>query len=65
MGITLKAARINQNMNQQQAAKKIGVSKHTLSNWERGISFPNVEFIKRIESVYRVQYDDIIFFTSQ
>lgn len=61
MAITLKAARVNQNMTQSQAARKIGVSKYTLSNWERGISYPSARHIRRIESVYSVRYDDLIF----
>lgn len=61
MVLTLKAARVNQDMTQRQAAHKIGVSKYTLSNWERGISYPSARHIKRIESVYGVRYDDLIF----
>ena len=61
MGMTLKAARINCGLTQIEAAKEIGVSKATLSNWERGICFPNANCIKRIEEVYQTQYDNLIF----
>lgn len=61
MGITLKAARINIGMSQIDASKAIGVTPETLSNWERGKSFPNVPQIMKIEATYGVGYSDIIF----
>lgn len=61
MAITLKAARINRGLNQREAAKMLGVSVDTLSNYERGKSFPDVITIQRIEQTYGYQYSDIIF----
>lgn len=61
MPITLKAARMNKGYNQDEAAKLIGVSSDTLSNYERGKSFPDVPILKKIEEVYEIKYDDIIF----
>ena len=61
MQITLKAARINKNLKQTEAAKQIGVSKETISKWERGVCVPNVKFIPAIESVYGVGYDQLLF----
>lgn len=63
MAMTLKAARVNKGYTQEVAAKKIGVSKDTLSNWERSKSFPDVNQLKKIESVYDVSYDNLIFLT--
>lgn len=61
MPITLKAARVNMNLTQVEAAKKIGVTVDTLSNYERSKSYPDVPIIKKIEEVYGVSYDDLIF----
>ena len=61
MPITLKAARMNKGYNQDDAAKLIGVSSDTLSNYERGKSFPDVPIIKKMEEVYGIKYDDINF----
>ena len=63
MSITMKAARVNRNLNQAEAAKLLGISRKTLQNYEAGISFPDVPVLKRIESLYKVSYSDIIFFT--
>ena len=48
-------------LSQLEASKLIGVRKDTLSNYERGTSFPDVPIIKKIEKVYGIKYDQIIF----
>ena len=61
MTMTIKAARINKGYSQAQAAEKIGISKETLSNYERGKSYPDVPILKKIEEVYEVPYSQLIF----
>lgn len=61
MKMTLKAARVNKSLTQLQAAEILGVTEDTVSNWERGKSYPDALMIKKIEKVYGVKYDDIIF----
>lgn len=64
MGLTLKAARTNVGLNQKDAAREIGISVGTLSNYENGIRFPDVPTIIRIEKVYGIPYSQIIFLPS-
>jgi len=61
MPISLKAARVNAGYTQEEAARLIGVTSDTLSNWERGLSYPNVIHLRAILDKYNVQYDDLIF----
>ena len=61
MMITLKAARVNKNLTQSQAAYFLGVSEATLRNYELGRSFPDALVLKKIEELYGVGYDDLIF----
>lgn len=61
MGMTMKAARVNKNLSQAKAADLIGVSRDVISNWERGVTFPDVLQLKKIEDVYGVTYNDLIF----
>lgn len=61
MGISLKAARINKKLTQKEAALKLGISEYTLGNYENGKSYPDVPILKRIESLYDVSYNDLIF----
>lgn len=62
--MTLKAARVNRGLNQQEAADLIGVSRTTLQSWETCKSFPTVAQLPAIEKAYNVKYDDIIFLPS-
>lgn len=59
--ITLRAARTNANLTQKEAAKKIGVSKETISNWENGITSPSVGKFKQFEKIYGISYDELDF----
>ncbi|MBR3243732.1 MAG: helix-turn-helix transcriptional regulator [Parasporobacterium sp.] len=59
--MTLKAARVNKDLTQEQAASLLGVTKDVVSNWERRITFPDVIMLGRIEEVYGVSYNDLIF----
>ena len=61
MQITLKAARVNKGYTQQKAADLIGTTKDVIINWERGISFTDVRMLKKIEEVYEVSYQDLLF----
>lgn len=64
MSMTLKAARVNRGLNQQEAADIIGISRTTLQSWETFKSYPTVAQLPAIESAYGVKYDDIIFLPS-
>ena len=59
--ITLKAARVNVGLNQQEAAKALKVDKSTLSSWERGVTFPTADQIALLCELYGVSYDHINF----
>lgn len=59
--LTLEAARVNVKMTQEEAGKAIGVSANVISNWERGRTYPDAMQIKKIEKVYGVGYNNIIF----
>lgn len=61
MAITLKSARVNKNLTQAEAAKILGISTETLSNYERGKSYPDVPIIKRMEDLYGLPYSELIF----
>lgn len=58
--ISLKAARVNANLSQENVAKKMNKSKVTINNWENGkteIDYGNLTELCRL---YSVTMDDII-----
>lgn len=60
--MTLRAARINAGLAQKAAASKLEISNKTLSNWENGRSFPDVQQIEKLCTLYGLAYSDINFF---
>lgn len=58
---TLKAARVNANLDQKAAAKAIGVSNKTLGSWENGITSPPASKIPAIIELYGVPFDQLNF----
>lgn len=64
MPMTLKAARINKGFTQKQAALLIGCAEDTIGNWERGLSFPDIPQLKKLEKAYEVPYSELIFLVS-
>lgn len=61
MRLTLKSARELNKLTQEKAAKLIGVSVDTLGNYERGKSYPDVPILRKIEEVYGIPYNRLIF----
>lgn len=61
MRVSLKTARELNGLKQSEAAKLIGVSTDTLGNYERGKSYPDIPILRRIEEVYGIPYDRLIF----
>lgn len=65
MQYSLKAIRINKGVTQEEAARAIKISVETLANYEKGITFPDIPVLKRIEEYYGVNYNEIDFFCNE
>ena len=61
MKITLKAARVNAGMTQEEVAKELKKSKNTIVNYENGKSTPDIETGKALAALYGCSVDDLIF----
>lgn len=61
MQLTLKAARTNKGLSQEEAARLIGISVDTIRNYENNNTYPDIPILKKIEKVYGVGYNDLIF----
>lgn len=62
---SLRAIRNNKNETQEQSAKAVGVSVDTWANYEKGITYPDIPILKRIEAHFGVSYNDIDFFCNE
>ena len=61
MGVSLKAARVNAGYTQDEAAKQLGISVSTISNYERGKTEPDYSVIVEMVRLYKLPFDDIYF----
>ena len=59
MKVSLKALRVNANMNQKKASKLIGITSKTLQNWESGATFPNGAQLIKLCRIYECSLNDI------
>mgnify|MGYP003311301409 CR=1 FL=1 len=57
---TIKGARNNVNLTQEQLAEKLGRGVNTIANWERGTSSPDVVDAFKLAEVCGLAITDII-----
>ncbi len=56
----LKQARISTGFSQQEVSKEVHISNVTLSNYERGITQPDIDSLKCLAEFYMVSCDWLI-----
>lgn len=61
MKLTLKAARVNVGLTQEDVARILKKSKNTIVNYENGKSSPDIETGKALASLYGLSVNDLIF----
>ena len=60
MKVSIKAMRVHRNLDITEASKRIGITRQTLNNWERGKTAPSTEKLVKLLNVYECGLDDII-----
>lgn len=55
--ISLAAARVNAECTQEEVAEKMGVSKRTIINWEKGYAKPNAATLNMLSNIYNIPVD--------
>jgi transcriptional regulator with XRE-family HTH domain len=60
--LTLAKLREQAGLTQRQLAEALGVTITTISNWERGVKEPNLNFaqVKRVTEVLQCSLDDLV-----
>lgn len=56
----LQQLRINSNLTQEQLAEKLFVSRVTISKWESGRGYPNIESLKLIAKTFNISIDELL-----
>lgn len=59
MKVSLKALRVNANLNQSQVAKELGINPATIISWESYKTFPDIAQLNRLCNLYSCTMDDV------
>lgn len=59
MQMSIKAARVNMGLTQQELADEVKVAKKTVWSWENGKTKPTIDKIEPLCNALGVEYDDI------
>ena len=57
IGEKVRTLRLQQKMTQEQLADRLGVSYQSISRWENGITYPDIEFLPAIANYFSVSLD--------
>ena len=60
IGDEIKFHRIAKRYSREELASVLGVSRQCLTNWERGVSIPNIEEVAQIAKVFQMSLDDLV-----
>ena len=60
LGQNLKDIRIKNKYNQEDIAEQLGVTKQTISNWEKGKRTPDINHLIKLANIYQVTLDNLI-----
>lgn len=60
---TMRGARVNAGLTQDEARKALGIAKGTLAAYEMGRTIPKIDMAKKMARLYGLSVDDIIWTT--
>lgn len=61
VGKNIKSFRRKQGLSQEDVASELHVTRQTVSNWETGKAFPDIDMLKRIATTLDTSVDHIIY----
>ena len=56
----LKSVRLECGLTQKQVATQLNVVESCYANWEQGRTEPNIEMLRRLGELFRINLDDLI-----
>ncbi|MGX7200641.1 helix-turn-helix domain-containing protein [Enterococcus nangangensis] len=60
VGERLKERRGQLHLTQEEVAEKMAISRQTISNWENGRSYPDIERMVRLSELYQLSLDELL-----
>ena len=56
----LRSARLTSGLTQEQLAEKVFVSRVTVSKWETGRGYPNLDSLKQLSRLFGISLDELL-----
>ena len=56
----LKKIRKDNNLSQEQLAEKLGVSRQSVSKWESGIAYPEMDKVLQLCKMFNLNIDELL-----
>ena len=60
LGRKIIEMRKNKKLSQEQLAEKLNVSRQTISNWENGKFYPDIDALVKISKCFNISLDDLL-----
>lgn len=60
MGKFISQERKNKKLTQEQLAEKLKVDRTVVSRWERGVSAPDIDYIKKLSNIFNLTVEELI-----
>ncbi len=60
LGNKISKLRKENNLSQEQLGNIINVTRQTISNWELGETYPNIEQLKALAHIFKISLDDLV-----
>jgi len=60
LGENIKRLRQKQGLTQKDLARKLFISRQTISKWETGLSYPQVTILGSLAKVLKCSYDELL-----
>ncbi len=59
IGNRIQRLRKQNNLSQEQLAEKVGVARQTISKWELGETYPDLEQSRKLSQIFNISLDDL------
>ena len=60
LGENIKRKRIERNLTQEEVASHLGISSQSVSKWERGEGYPDIEMLPPIANYFNISVDELL-----
>ena len=60
IGEKIRTLRLQKAMTQEQLAERLGISYQSVSRWENGVTYPDIEFLPTIAKLFSVSTDYLL-----